>query len=58
MDSPAAVLMDLHTLALVPGRERTEAELTQLLRAADLDLIEITSAHPRSGLHVLTARPG
>lgn len=58
VDSPAAVRMDLHMLALVPGRERTQAELTQLLRAADLDLIDITSADPRSGLHVLRARPG
>jgi hypothetical protein len=57
VDSPAAVRMDLHMLALVPGRERTEAELAQLLRAADLDLVEVTPADPRSGLHVLTARP-
>lgn len=57
VDSPAAVRMDLHMLALVPGRERTAAELAALLRAADLDLVDTTSADPRSGLHVLTARP-
>ena len=57
VDSPAAVRMDLHMLALVPGRERTAAEVKRLLRAADLDLAEITPADPRSGLHVLTARP-
>lgn len=57
VDSPAAIRMDLHMLALVPGRERTEAEFAALLRAADLALTGTTTADPRSGLHVLTARP-
>lgn len=57
VDSPAAIRMDLHMLAHVPGRERTAAEYAALLDAAGFVLTGTTTADPRSGLHVLTARP-
>jgi len=56
-DNPWAVRMDLHMLALVPGRERTAAEYAELLVAAGLVGTGAVLADPSTALHVLSARP-
>jgi hypothetical protein len=50
-----AALSDLNMLVLLPGRERSAAQLVQLLRAAALRLERITEI--ASSLYVLEASP-
>lgn len=52
-DDPAAVRMDLHMLALLHGRERTEAEYAALLAEAGLTLVRTVPT--TAGVHVLEA---
>ena len=56
-DGPAAVRMDLHMLLLFGARERTEAELRDLLRGADLVLQRRIDTRSPAGLAVLEAVP-
>ena len=51
----SAALLDLIMLAYAGGRERTEAEFTQLLGRAGLDLVSTTAL--AAGPHVLEAVP-
>jgi O-methyltransferase domain/Dimerisation domain len=51
----SAALLDLIMLAYAGGRERTEAEFTQLLDRAGLDLVSTTAL--AAGPHVLEAVP-
>ena len=53
-EPPRLVMRDLHVLAVLGGRERTESEFRELLRAAGFDLVR---AHAHGGAHVLEARP-
>jgi hypothetical protein len=57
VDLPSAVRMDLQLLALLGGRERTAAEYTALLDAADLRLTDLVPADAATALHVLEVRP-
>jgi hypothetical protein len=54
-DSPSpAQLMDLNMLAMLPGRERTEAEYAALFEAAGLQLRSVTHTH--SPFQIIEAR--
>jgi O-methyltransferase domain/Dimerisation domain len=54
-DDPAAVRMDLHMLALLHGRERSEAEFRALLATAGFRLVRTLPTG--AGVHVLEAVP-
>ncbi|WP_345604099.1 methyltransferase [Pseudonocardia adelaidensis] len=56
-DDPAAVRMDVHMLTLLGGQERTADEFAALLAAAGFRLDRVMPTGPRSGVHVLVARP-
>lgn len=56
-DDPAAVRMDLHMLTLLRGQERTADEFATLLATAGFRLDRVLATGPRSGVHVLVARP-
>ena len=53
VDDPAAIRMDLHMLALLRGRERTEAEYAALLDVAGFALTRVVPTG--AGVHVLEA---
>ena len=53
-NDPRAVLFDLHMLVMHRARERTEAELRQLLAQAGFTVERVAPAAP-SPLHVLVA---
>jgi hypothetical protein len=54
-DDPAAVMLDLHMMAITGGRARTIAEIEDLLSPAGLQLASVTSTH--SGLSIIEATP-
>jgi hypothetical protein len=56
-DDPAAIRMDVHMLTLLGGQERTADEFTALLGVAGFRLDRVLPTGPRSGVHVLVARP-
>jgi hypothetical protein len=56
-DDPAAVRMDVHMLTLLGGQERTADEFAALLDVAGFRLDRVLPTGPRSGVHVLVARP-
>jgi hypothetical protein len=56
-DDPAAIRMDVHMLTLLGGQERTADEFTVLLDVAGFRLDRVLPTGPRSGVHVLVARP-
>lgn len=56
-DDPAAIRMDVHMLTLLGGQERTADEFTALLDVAGFRLDRVLPTGPRSGVHVLVARP-
>ena len=51
----ATVMLDIHMLVVLGGRERTRREYETLLRSAGLELIRVTQ--PSGGVGVLAARP-
>ncbi|WP_018684938.1 methyltransferase [Actinokineospora enzanensis] len=57
IDAPAAVRMDVSMLAMFGGRERTEAEFTELLASTGFALERVALAEAELGLYVLEARP-
>lgn len=57
-DDPAAVRMDVHMLTLLGGQERTADEYAALLDVAGFRLARVLPTGPKSGVHVLVARPG
>jgi hypothetical protein len=56
-DDPAAVRMDVHMLTLLGGQERTADEFGALLAASGFRLDRVLPTGPKSGVHVLVARP-
>ncbi len=54
-DDPAAIMLDLHMMAITGGRVRSREHLAKLLSRSGLALIEMTPAP--SGLAVIAARP-
>jgi hypothetical protein len=56
-DDPAAVRMDVHMLTLLGGQERTADEFAALLDVAGFRLDRVLPTGPRTGVHVLVARP-
>jgi hypothetical protein len=56
-DDPAAVRMDVHMLTLLGGQERTADEFAALLAASGFRLDRVLPTGPKSGVHILVARP-
>jgi hypothetical protein len=56
-DNCPALLLDMHMLVVTGGRERTLAEITALLRQADLTLASCSDPLPPFGYHVIEASP-
>jgi hypothetical protein len=56
-DQPAAVRMDLHMLTLASGRERTAAEMQQLMRAATLRISRSLALGGMPGIQIVEATP-
>ncbi|TQM37430.1 methyltransferase [Pseudonocardia cypriaca] len=56
-DDPAAIRMDVHMLTLLGGQERTADEFAALLDVGGFRLDRVLPTGPRSGVHVLVARP-
>ena len=52
-DDPAAIMLDLHMMAITGGRARTHAQFAALLSEAGLTLSKVTSG--RSGLTIITS---
>jgi hypothetical protein len=55
LDDPAAIMLDLHMMAITGGRARSLADFKALLAEAGLMLANATSTS--SGLAVITASP-